>query len=328
MRKFKTTTFALLAALSLVSCDEEVQNFDLSSENPEIKVTEGTLHFSSAEEFFKVNSDIANMDEDTRKNWEEHIGFKSLHSTLAELEELYEFSDTLISIYPQYYTIIDSITTRTIPLSYSAIADAQGVFYVQNTIHKVDGDNIAFDSNGNIETVTELLQQSIVSDGNNKGVFNYQMQSHLKVTKINKEENIISDAGYSGGKNTYKCLASFRLYSLLINDNGYKRYQYECEGKLENRKHKLGKYREHHATGSSFEDIVFAYSIEGIQSNISRNFPQKKSTHKDGLVTYSIIYKITNQTTETPLRVYFNSLVGTVKTDNVPSFWLRYYRLY
>lgn len=264
MTKLVIYSITFLLFVFCVSCDndfvvDENQNLVDGNEEEDVVAIDGVLHFGSLDAYYRTSKNVLAMSYSEREEWEKQMNFTSLNTFLNDLADEYDYSEELISLYPQYFVEEDSVTTCSVPFAYSVIANKNGLFYIQGVIHKVDGTQIAYVRNGTENLVSRLINNEAI-EGLGYGVSKHEtpVTNHLKSTpQEEKLSKITSDAICRDG---YKCYFSVRLYTSNVSDNISNSKAFFWEVKVENRKRKLGKYREHHAV-SAYRNVEFSCDV-------------------------------------------------------------------
>ncbi|MCQ2203174.1 MAG: hypothetical protein MJZ15_01905 [Bacteroidales bacterium] len=316
----KNSLFVAVVAVVASSCNEDNALVDsrLCDTNTDVENVCGTLHFANADAFFSTSEKIMKMSYEERESWEEKIGFTSLNTFLRRLSEQYEYTDTLVALYPQYFDVEDSITVCIVPEFYSYLADEKGFFYVQDAIHMVDGRKVAFGENGSTDLIRKVMMGEVIP--------NYEVLSFKKKSMLKSTQNgvpIYSCGEYGGKKNKYKSIFTTKIYIAAIHESNNTYYQYEIETKIENRQYKLGKYREHHSEESGWTDIAISYT-NYFNNPMVTTSGYIYSRYGYDRVTVSSTTKLGNRYLSESKVPAFLQISGTASSSDVGDFQLYY----
>ena len=233
MRRISLNTLSIFtmlgfffAATIISSCEKDPEKNPTSNvtiPNDGAFVKNGTLHFTSAETFFKINKIIGAMTPRERDVWEESIGFNSARRELNKIFEKIskcESDEEMDEIYSYYPHLIKRDGDDVIPIieldAYASICNTDGVFFVDGVIHKVVDNYIMTSLDGNIETINKAIDsKKPIKDG--------ELMAGVRFVML--YENSDPKSGECGTEKTAWTMSSDRKCMLKLSV-----YRVYCEG--------------------------------------------------------------------------------------------------
>lgn len=158
----RVTLWALPLAVTTIACgDENLTPSDKATFATAQGLTaeQGTLHFATSDDYFRIGVELANMDPDERKAWETSQGFSSLLTYTDEVTDNFELRLGEAMGRTDIFSVsADSTIDTDIPLMLAAVANKEGYFYIGNTICKVDNQSMASVESGTESDVDAALR--------------------------------------------------------------------------------------------------------------------------------------------------------------------------
>ncbi len=145
-------TFIYTAAVLLLAtaCTDDVSDLSYMSStdavsdtlmisDAAVSVKDGILHFASADDFFNFSLRMANSSEDERIAWEDSIGFTSMLTYADNITaNIKNHWDEITDRTDIFSVSGDSLIRLDVPSTFAVAANADGYYFIGNTICKVD----------------------------------------------------------------------------------------------------------------------------------------------------------------------------------------------
>ena len=147
----RQTSLLVAAMLSLMTaCTDDVSEWgELSSPSSisdstttaaaAVSVKDGILHFATADDYFNFSLRMANCADDDRRTWEDSIGFTSMLTYADSITNDIESHWNEVTARTDIFSIAgDSIVRFDVPSTFAVAANADGYYFIGNSICKVD----------------------------------------------------------------------------------------------------------------------------------------------------------------------------------------------
>ena len=147
----RQTILYFAAMLSLMTaCTDDVSEWgELSSPSSisdstttasaAVSVKDGILHFATADDYFNFSLRMANCADDDRMAWEDSIGFTSMLTYADSITNDIESHWNEVTARTDIFSIAgDSIVRFDVPSTFAVAANADGYYFIGNSICKVD----------------------------------------------------------------------------------------------------------------------------------------------------------------------------------------------
>ena len=104
-----------------------------------VSVKDGILHFATADDYFNFSLRMANCANDDRMAWEDSIGFTSMLTYADSITNDIESHWNEVTARTDIFSIAgDSIVRFDVPSTFAVAANADGYYFIGNSICKVD----------------------------------------------------------------------------------------------------------------------------------------------------------------------------------------------
>lgn len=278
-------SFVLVGFITSCNKTEEVLPLISTVSNADIEVVDGALNFKTAKAFFETSEKLGAMTKKERDDWEKSIGFKSLRTELnvvmnniantedeSAINQIVSSNSDIVLI--QNEDILPIIESQ----AYAAISNRLGVFYVEGTIHMVDGGRIASSEDGDVASVTNALTGNLKSSEAGVDVVDYIDSSSLSTLKsggCGTEMTAYTEA------NKRKCdfkMKTYKYYCAGCCGTYY--YQVKCESKIINYVKSWGKWKTYN-TSCEMKERGYTISVPVVTgfNGISSVFYYANVTH-------------------------------------------------
>jgi len=232
-----------------------------ASVDKEVSIQNNALHFQSADVFFDISKQLAEMSKEEKDQWEQQLGFTSMRTELNSIFEQLENVETesemnnLITANSDLIQIIDETIVPIIESdAYASIVNREGIFYVENVIHKIDGQKIASIENGSIEAVTKVLKSNETPTIEGINIVEYNVTNDLKG---------VCGTSKTAWYNTSNRKCDFKMNTYIYYCSGccgntYE--QVEVESKIWNYKKSWGKWKSY-KTSATMKNRAYTVSV-------------------------------------------------------------------
>lgn len=238
MKSFTVFFNACLLLCTLFSCNENAVLDDVNNETSVVKTKsqeeapysvreDGTLCFSSVENYYSVANLLVNMSQDEFANWEKENNFISYRTftngIIDEIENAQNNNkvnevEKLLSKYSKYvYMNNDSIVMPIIQSnSYSCVTNKDGVFYLNNVKNIVDGKYIYAEANSKAKNLL-IKQPYIISnsllraDDEHIDYDNKEYKKHDNTKSVNAYCKLIRHLVNKDAQGTFYAIVQFEV---------------------------------------------------------------------------------------------------------------------
>lgn len=252
-----------------------------SSVAQEVLTKNNALHFQSPDAFFEISKQLVEMSKEEKDQWEQQLGFTSMRTELNSIFEQLENVETeaeMNNIIAANNDLIHIVDETILPIiksdTYASVINREGIFYVENVIHKLNGQKIASVENGDIESVTKALKSNSTPDVEGINVVEYNVNNDLRgVCGTSKT------AWYntSNRKCDFK-MNTFIYYCSGCCGNSYQ--QVQVESKIWNYKKSWGKWKSY-KTSATMKNRAYTVSVPIVTAfnGVSSVFHYEDVTH-------------------------------------------------
>lgn len=308
-----------LTALVFSSCNEEIEptpNLGQSGAGQEaVAVEDGVLHFATAADYNDFSLRMANSDPEERIAWERRHGFTSMLSYAERVAGNPELHlGEALGRHDIFNVAEDSTVTLEVPDAFASAANADGYFYIGNTVCKVDKEFTASVVDGGKEEVDATIRNGAVPGGLYGTVYRYAGNGNLKAGYVGQKVDIISKRiknehyrmDYSIRVLIRDCdpkTGSIIIYVEQKSTNGYKKHR---------------RWRDHHSVNAYRDvscDVNHPLFQGSIHIGVPNYFGNSRVNHSKTEPFYCNGEKGIDYRTGTP---YFTDMNGTIICESVP----------
>lgn len=322
-------TAIAFAALTFISCGDDADpELDTKAEQPTqeaVTVEDGTLHFATAADYNDFSLRMANSDPEERLAWERRLGFTSMLSYAERVT-----SDSDLHLYealgrPDIFSVADDSTvTLEVPDAFASAANADGYYYVGNSICKVDKEFTASVKDGGKEDVDAAIRNGAVPVGHDGAIYRYAGSGNLKAGYVGQKVNVINKRIKN---DHYRMDYTIKVY---ISDCDIKTgmYTIHIEQKSTNGHKKHRRWRDHHSENTYRDvscDVKHPLFQGSIHLGVPNYFGNSRVNHSKTEPFYRNGQKGVDYRSETP---YFTDMNGTIICGSVPKEQINLWMLF
>ena len=295
-----------LTALVFSSCNEDIEptpNLGQAVAGQEaVAVEDGVLHFATAADYNDFSLRMANSDPEERIAWERRHGFTSMLSYAERVAGAPEIHlGEALGRLDIFNVAEDSTVTLEVPDAFASAANADGYYYIGNTVCKVNKEFTASVVDGGKEDVDAAIRNGTVPEGLYGTVYRYAGSGNLKAGYVGKKVSSISERLRGG---SYRMDYTIKVY---VSDCDLKTGQFiiQVEQKSTNGYKKHRRRRQHHSE-NTYRDV--ACDVEQIFFG---------NTLKLSVPNYFGKSRVNHSKTE---RFYCNGKIGVDYRSELPYF--------
>lgn len=318
MSKIHLTAIAF-ASLTFISCGDDVNpEFDAKTEQPtqeDVTTKDGIPHFASVADYNDFSLRMANSDPEARRICEKRLGYTSMLSYAERVTADAELHMGEALGRPDIFSVAeDSTVTLEVPDAFASATDADGYFYIGNSICKVDKEFTASVVDGCKEDVDAAIRNGAVPEGRDGSVYRYAGNGNLKAGYVGKKASSISERLRDG---SYRMDYTIKVY---VSDCDLKTGQFiiQVEQKSTNGYKKHKRWRQHHSENTYRNvscDVAHPYLQEAAHHSIPNYFGNSRVNHSKTEPFYINGVAGVDYRSATP---YFTNMNGTIICESVP----------